>query len=157
MRGKVAVTLAGLAYLLAWFLPSVYLPNLEPWSADRLIVPGWEATRAALSPIWPSDASVGGSLRAVLAVASGLSNLLFLAAIVLAVWRPGSVPRWLPWTVGGAALLNAHWLIGDSGFRSSLSSGYYLWLASFALLALALLWTREGRAQVAPPRPNARR
>jgi hypothetical protein len=46
---------------------------------------------------------------------------------------------------GGAALINTHWLLAGPEFRSCLRAGYYLWLISFVLLALALHWTqREG-------------
>jgi len=151
MRAKVMFTAAALAYILAWFLPTVYLPDLEPWSADSVIVTGWEATRAALGPIWRADGSLDGPLRATLAVASGLSNLLFVVAVLFAFWRPSRIAPWLPWAIAMAALINTHWLVGDPGFRSSLSAGYYLWLASFVLLTIALFWQRgPGHAANSP-------
>lgn len=106
---------------------------------------GWDATRAALEPIWAAD-RVQDPVRAILAVASGLSNLIFVAGILLGLGSPRRLPRWLPGAAGGAALINAHWLVGDPGFRSSLSAGYYLWLGSFVLLTIGLFWKQGARS-----------
>jgi hypothetical protein len=120
--------LAVLAYGVAWVLPSLSSDGFFANYTYR----GWEATLAAFQSVtarWPWG---------LLAFLSGLSNLLFVAAAGLQVWRPKRVGRRLERAVWAAALVNTHWLVLGTVNRRELGAGYYLWVCSFALLACAL-------------------
>jgi hypothetical protein len=152
MRNTRIFALAALTYVLAWLLPTLTLPATRFFPEDH-VVHGWEATRLALHPIWGhSDGfRFETPLRAALAVASGLSNVLFVAALLWALVRPRCIPGWLVWCVTIAAVLNTHWLIPDPGW----GIGYFLWLGSFALLAYALYRTRRHASDPDIPRAAA--
>jgi hypothetical protein len=77
-----------------------------------------------------------GSLRASLAVASGVTNVLFIAACwaMLEARSAGRSIKWVAFPLLVAAMINATWLWSSP---ARLSWGYYSWLASFVLLALA--------------------
>lgn len=127
--GPVAVLL----YAIAWLLPVADGGS----TLSSGVVPGWEALRVALSPLWRYDRFVAeGSLRASLAVASGVTNLLFVAAVwaMLQARAAGRAVRWIAFPLLIAALVNATWVWSSP---AELSWGYYCWLASFLLLALA--------------------
>ena len=99
---------------------------------------GWQAFRIALSPLWPYEQfSIEPGLVLVLSVASGLTNVLFAAlAAVLALPSP-RYARPVLRAAAGATLLNLHWPITMGAERAALESGYFVWVCSFALLALA--------------------
>jgi hypothetical protein len=115
---------AGLVYAVAWFVQVIK-------DGDRLAdgtLPGWQALRFALSPLWEGDFR-GSWLQGTLSVASGSTNLVFVLALV----RPAR--RW-SWFLFGAAALNTFWVI-DLGPLQDMRAGYWLWLVSFVLLGLA--------------------
>jgi len=153
MRAKTAILFASAVYIAAWFLPSISLP--DPLSASRIVVRGWGATRSALSPVWSTGLEWESPLWAALAVVSALTNVLFVTGVAVALSRHRRVPRWLSWAVGGAVLVNTHWLIPDPRFRSWLRVGYYTWLTSFVLLALALHRMQRESHSAAVPQPTA--
>lgn len=101
---------------------------------------GWQAFRVALTPIVPYDDFSSGGVwyERVLSIASGLTNVLFLAALLaLATARA----RWLPVSTRGliaAAVLNLYWFVMMGDDRGELRIGYYLWVGSFLVLAAAL-------------------
>ena len=139
MIGKRILLIAVLAYLLAWPLPSLLVTFTALGGPTTEVIRGWEATRWALSPVWPGGRHFGaGWLHTLLILASGLSNLVFVLAAWLAWRRPLQVPRNLAWAVWGAAVVDLHWLVFAGAGASNLRIGYYLWVGSFALLALAL-------------------
>ena len=116
---------AWLIHAIAWLVPvhryGVRLPEG---------VPGWEACRIALSPIWPYDGS--GSWDpwwgAALAFAGGLTNLVMIASLPIVLQRaprPRSLPVTLAWAAIGATMLNAQWVIDKDW--ADLRVGYYLW------------------------------
>ena len=146
MTGKRILLIATLVYLLAWPLPSLVVTFTAFGGPTTEVIRGWEATRWALSPLWPDGRHFGASwLHTLLIVASGLSNLLFVVVAWLAWRRPLQVPRSLGWAVWGATLVDLHWLVFAGAGVSNLRIGYYLWVSSFALLALALArLQREG-------------
>jgi hypothetical protein len=126
MNASRATLLAALvANVLGWVLPVVY--------DDR----GWKAFRVALSPLLPyEDLRIELGLLLVLSVASALTNALFVALAALLAFRPDRA-RAILWAAAGATLLNLHWPISMGGERRLLESGYFVWVSSFALLALA--------------------
>ena len=141
LRYHRVLTLAVGAYAVAWLLPSVVGQSL----LHRGVLPGWEATRVALSPIWrytyqgtplgPEDAVWP---KAAIAVASGLTNLVFVLAVAWLGWRPQTV-RWpLEALVWSAAVLNTQWFLLGGSSRGALRIGYYLWITSYVLIGAAL-------------------
>jgi hypothetical protein len=134
MRRPVAVgPIAALLYVVAWFLPVADGGS----TLGAGVLPGWEALRIALSPLWPYDRFVDeGSLRSSLSVASGVTNVMFIAACG-AMWQAKAAGRsinWVAFPLLVAAIVNATWLWSSP---AELSWGYYCWLGSFLLLALA--------------------
>jgi len=125
--------LAVLVFAVAWFVP-VH----KDGSPSR--VPGWEAFTGALdiqgkdTPLF--DAS--GLMQRL----SACTNFLMLLAVALVVLRPGQQPpSWLPVSFDVATFLNLWWLKG--GHVGDLRIGYWMWLGSFALMAIALYLMRK--------------
>jgi hypothetical protein len=119
-----------LVYAVSWFLPVIK-------DGDTLatgMLPGWQALRMSLTPIWPGEEFSGNALQDTLCVLSGLTNLVFLAGFVHLVRSQAAAPRW-SWVLFGAAALNTFWLI-DMSEPEDMRAGYWLWLGSFALLGL---------------------
>jgi hypothetical protein len=125
----VTLLAAVVANVLGWLLPVVY--------DDR----GWQAFRVALSPFWPyEDFRIEPGPLLVLSVASALTNVLFVALAVVLVLRAHRA-RAILWAAAAATLLNLHWPISMGDERRLLESGYFIWVSSFALLALAAFLT----------------
>jgi hypothetical protein len=126
MNASRATLLAAMvANVLGWVLPVVY--------DDR----GWRAFRVALSPLWPYEGfRIEPGLLLMLSVASALTNVLFVALAAVLVLRAGRAKAVL-WGAAAATLLNLHWPISMGDQRGLLESGYFIWVSSFALLALA--------------------
>lgn len=126
MNASRATLLAAVvANILGWVLPVVY--------DDR----GWQAFRVALSPLWPyEDFKIEPGYLLVLSVTSALTNVLFVV-LAAALTLRADLARAILWAAAGAALLNLHWPISMGDERRLLESGYFIWVTSFALLALA--------------------
>ena len=102
---------------------------------------GWQAFRVALSPAWPyENFRFDAWYDAALTVASALTNAVFVLALATVVLRLNAT-RGLGWILLGALVLDLHWLVRAGSQFTEIGAGYYIWLASFALLALA---AREG-------------
>lgn len=130
---RVTLLAAIVANVLGWILPVVY--------DDR----GWQAFRVALSPLWPyEDFRIEPGLLLVLSIASALTNVLFVVLATLLVLREASAKA-VVWAAAGATLLNLHWAISMGDERRLLESGYFVWVCSFALLALAAFLARPAR------------
>ena len=103
---------------------------------------GLHAFRIALSPIWPYEQFRIPSGRLVyLSVASALTNLVFLVVAIAALagaLNTRSRQLVCVWLVGAATVLNLHWPISMGDSAGDLRSGYYVWIASFVLLLLAV-------------------
>jgi hypothetical protein len=129
-RARALLLAAIVANLLGWALPVI-----DDYR-------GVHAFRVALSPLWPYEQFHIPSGRLVyLSVASAATNVVFaLVAIAAAAGAVGSRgrQRLAVWILGAAAILNLHWPLsmGDSG--ADLRAGYYVWVASFVLLLLAV-------------------
>jgi hypothetical protein len=122
---RAALLAAIVANVLGWVLPVVY---------DNR---GWHAFRVALSPLWPyEDFRIEPGLLLVLSVASALTNVLFVVLALVLVLRDGRA-RIVLWAAAAATLLNLHWPISMGDESRLLESGYFIWVSSFALLALA--------------------
>jgi hypothetical protein len=127
MNAARATLLAAIvANVLGWVLPA--------YSEER----GWSAFVFALSPLW-DHSSFHGQPVALLAfiVASALTNVLFVVLAALLALRNVRHARLALWAAAGATLLNLYWPILLEPQRARLESGYFIWVTSFALLALA--------------------
>lgn len=122
---RLALFAAIVANVMGWILPAVYNE------------PGWRAFRAALSPLWPYEGfRIDPGLLLVLSVASALTNLLFVVLVVTLLLRENRA-RLVLWAAAAATLLNLHWPFSMGDERRLLENGFFVWVSSFALLALA--------------------
>lgn len=129
---KLVLPIAALVFVIAWLTPVVDGGTTLAEGG----VPGWEAFRVSLSPVWPYEGlEVSTWYWGILTVASALTNFVFLAALAHVVWRPGTQRRAIAWSLTVAFAVDCSWLF--TGDLEYLRLGYYLWVASFALLAVA--------------------
>lgn len=123
---RVTLLAAVIANVLGWLLPA--------FSDER----GWAAFVFALSPLWDYRhfQNEGLGLLAFI-VLSALTNVLFVvlaAALALGASRRAKA---VLYAAAAATLLNLYWQILLEDDRGRLQSGYFVWVMSFALLALA--------------------
>jgi hypothetical protein len=132
-KAKALFTLALVANALGWALPVI--------EDDQRVYRGVHAFRVALSPLWPYEQfHMPAGYMMWLSVASGLSNVVFVAMAVY-LWpnvARGAASRLGVFVLGAAALLNLHWTITMRGNAADLAVGYYVWVVSFVLLLLAV-------------------
>jgi hypothetical protein len=114
--------IAGAAWLASWFLPVI----------DGYV--GWQAFRAVFDS--PMSAPRGWEDQAA-QILSGLTNFVFLgffSSLLSRNIRPGLLIR------AGLAcfVVNLYWFVqaARGGTWDALLVGYYLWLASYALLVV---------------------
>jgi hypothetical protein len=131
MKASRAVLAAAVAAnVLGWVLPA---------AADYR---GWSAFTAALSPLWSfADFQDEPVWLLILMVGSALTNFLFVGLTVLLLRR--GQPKVVLWAAAAATLLDLHWVITMESDRRYLASGYFIWVCSFALLALAAFLDRQ--------------
>jgi hypothetical protein len=124
--------LAVTTYAVAWFVPVIEHGTTLAEGG----LPGFQALLVSLSPLFERPAE-GRMIVAMLAVASGLGNAVFVTGAIVAA-RPRA-PRRLALLVALAitALVNSVWLF-EGGF-DDLRAGYYLWLSSYPMLFVALV------------------
>jgi hypothetical protein len=144
-RTRFWLVLACLIFLVAWFLPVVDGGT----TLAKGGLPGWEALRFALSPIWDRGSDMTW-WQGVISVLSGLTNVWLVLAVVLLLRREVRPRRVLVAGLFVAAVINAMWVVLFDGF-GDLRIGYYLWTVSFVLLAAAA-WS--GMRSNAPPAPQ---
>ena len=135
-------------FVAAWFLPVILVPSFMPWTPPSAPTPyyGWHALNAAMEPLLTlaRPDSVLDGLRRVIVVASGLSNALFVGAVVgLSLGSPRGGSARLEAALWLALSLNLVWLWEAPG---ALRGGYVLWVLSFPLLALAVRARRRAAA-----------
>jgi hypothetical protein len=126
-RVRAALIVAAMANILGWALPVI----------DKYR--GWQAFRVALSPLWPYEQfTIPAGYLVALSVASALTNLLFWV-VAIALLRGPSLKsaRVCLWLAAGATLLDLHWQTTLRENAADLRAGYFVWVVSFALLALA--------------------
>jgi hypothetical protein len=125
MKASRAVLAAAVAAnLLGWVLPAVQDFR------------GWSAFGVALSPLWSAKDFQGEpAWLLILMVGSALTNFLFAGLAVLLV--RGGAEKVVLWSAAAATLLDLHWVVLLESDRRYLQPGYFIWVCSFALLALA--------------------
>ena len=129
---NVMIGAAWLLYAASWFIPTVM---------DFGPVPGWFVFLYA--PLVVFDSTISGINR-IICFSTCLANLLMIASPMILRGRFDRVKSTLPWLLILAAVLNSLWLLWED--RSSLP-GYFLWWASFFILAVAcFLKQRMNRA-----------
>lgn len=128
-------------------LLAAVVANLLGWASPVVDdYRGWRAFRVALSPLWPFEQfRIEPGLLLVLSVASGLTNLLFVVLVALLVLDAERRAKAVLWAAAGATLLNLHWPISMGAERAELELGYFVWVSSFTLLALASFLAVRGR------------
>jgi len=132
-RAKVFWILAIVANALGWALPVI--------EDDQRVYRGVHAFRVALSPLWPYEQfHMPAGYVMWLSVASALTNVVFvvMAGYLWAHVARATGSRLGVFVLGAAALLNLHWTVTLQGNAAGLGIGYYVWVASFVLLLLAV-------------------
>jgi hypothetical protein len=152
-REKLPALGAVLLFTAAWFAPIV------GDSAELLdgVIPGYEAFRVAIGPAlqYPFSEVDLMTLRELLCALSALSNLLVLHALALVLWWPRTAwpgLRRMSHLLLFAFVINAQWIWPRGGEFLDLRIGYWLWCASFPLLALAV--RRLALSSTRPPDPS---
>ncbi len=138
--GRAAVWVVGLIYAVAWFVQVIK----DGHTLADGVLPGWEAMRAALSPIWRWAEFNGTRLEAILCVGSALTNIVFVVYFVRLARRSRASARSWTWLLLGSAAVNTFWIV-DSVPPSELRAGYWLWLASFVLLGFIAHFRRAAQ------------
>jgi hypothetical protein len=125
MKASRAVLIAAVAAnVLGWVLPAIQ--DFRGWSAFGVALsPLWSAKDFQDEPVW----------LLILMVGSALTNVLF-AGLAVGFLRGGQLKVVL-WAAAAATLLDLHWVITLGSDRRYLEPGYFIWVCSFALLALA--------------------
>ncbi len=126
MHRRVTISIGLLMFTLAWFLPVHENGTVFPQG-----LPGWQAVTVALSPQWQK-----GYLDGALWVASALTNLLALAALLACPWRNERLLQLIGCACLFALCLNGLWY---RDLKPDLRIGYYLWWLSFGIVSLGCL------------------
>ncbi len=129
--------------LAAWLLPALNVLGF--------LLPGWQTFFVTLSVFWPSKD--GAWYDPLLLGLSAVTTLIFVVGSPLVVFRgSSSVQRTAAWVAAAAFLFNAHWCVFGELEWSEFRIGYFLWLLSFAMLALGLFdLARQNTAGVIHP------
>lgn len=154
---KKAYLLIAVAYLVhatAWFLPvekhGVTLP---------VGVPGWQAFRIAACMVWPYEGSrIDGWYNVVLSTTSAATTVLFVLGLGLVIRvRSRRLSRVSAGIAACAFIVNAHWVLRFGSDRFDLRIGYFLWWASFLLLAIGLFRLSHDMGSIDPALGRRRR
>ena len=137
-KAHLLIAAAFLVHAVAWLLPvekdGVTLPDgLPGWQAFLVAAGEWRA--------WRTDPSY----FVVLAVTSAVTTILFvLGAGWVVALRSRMLRRVSAWIAACAFIINAHWVL-EFHPVSNLRVGYFLWWASFLLLAIGLFFLSDAR------------
>jgi hypothetical protein len=138
-RRHLVIAAAWSLHTLSWFLPAV-----KGFLGSRLDhgIPGWSVFLAETCVLRPGDGtSVDpwyGTAISMIGVVTTVSLMLVSPWIV---WRASrKLQRAAGWISAGAFVVNSQWYLFYVPDRSDLGVGYFLWCASFALLAIGLFW-----------------
>jgi hypothetical protein len=134
------IAAAFLVHAVAWLLPVVKEGVTLP---DGL--PGWQAFEMAASEVnkWKIDPWY----FVVLCTISAVTTILFVlgAGWIVAI-RSRRLHRVSAWIAVCAFIINAHWVLWSGPDRFNLRVGYFLWWASFLLLAIGLFLLSDAMA-----------
>lgn len=127
------IAFAWVVHCASWFLPVLKISGAKS-------IRGWIAFRAALSVIWPyEDLHFDTWYYATLSTFSAVTTLLFVIGSPWVVCCGSRSVRKASALVAALAfIINSHWYILFGSDRKDLSSGYFLWWASFGLLSFGL-------------------
>jgi hypothetical protein len=129
---RIVLLAAIVANVLGWVLPAF----------DATGYRGWSAFVAALSALWDFEEFEGVPLwLLILMVGSALTNFLFVGLTALLL--RGGAAKLVLWGAAAATLLDLHWVYTLEANRRFLEPGYFIWVCSFALLALAAFLDRQ--------------
>lgn len=138
-RDKMHAYAAALLFVTAWFLP------VEAYAAriSDGILPGYQAFMVAISPVTLHRFNEIDliTLRELLTALSALSNLLMIFSLVVVLGWPRlhiPAPKRLSTALLFAFLINAQWIWPRGDEFLELQIGYWAWVASFGLAAMAL-------------------
>lgn len=132
-KRRVLPLIAIATFAVSWFVP-VHRAGAKIGAGE---LPGGQAFRLALSRITEIPESTPDQLPwAVLAPASALTNFFFVIAAIALLRGPGRPHRIVKWGSLLCVPLNMFWLVLGND-RGDLLLGYYLWMVSFVLLAVA--------------------
>lgn len=133
----------------AWFLQmaSWFLPAVKGFLGSRLDhgIPGWSVFLAESCALRPCEGtSVDPWYGTAISVIGVVTTVLFVLVSPWVVWRASrKLRRAAALVAAGAFLVNSQWYVFYVPDRSDLGVGYFLWCASFALLAIGLFWLAE--------------
>jgi hypothetical protein len=131
--------LATIVNAVAWFMPAYQEPSYDRFPAGPMLM-GWQAFKASLL-----DSSLAARISfregplGIVTLTSPLTNFVFIVALGLLFRGRDRLPRTsrrLEAVVWLCFVLNCSWLVFAR--PSFFHEGYYVWLGSFAMLALAL-------------------
>jgi hypothetical protein len=130
-------------YCLAWVVPVLEGGR----TLNTGMLPGWEAFRLALSPIWPFeelDLSAWYVRPAwylsALYVGSALTNIVLVVALLQRMFKPNQRGRLMSTLLFACGALNASFLLFSD--RGGLRAGYYMWTLAYFLIAAGLSRSR---------------
>jgi hypothetical protein len=132
----------GAAWLLhtaSWFLPAV-----KGFLGSRLDygMPGWSVFLSETCALRPCEStSVDPWYGTAISVIGVVTTVLFVLVSPWIVWRASrKLRRAAAVVAAGAFVVNLQWYVFYVPDRFDLGVGYFLWCASFALLAIGLFW-----------------
>jgi CheY-like chemotaxis protein len=133
----VMIGIAWVLYTASWFIQTIK----GGATLTQGTLPGWESFRTGLF----LEGFKGPLIVGVIDVLSALSNLLMMASPVILLSRFDKLKRLLPWLLMLTAILNMQWFILSKD-RADLRAGYYLWCASFFVIAIASFIINQRRS-----------
>jgi hypothetical protein len=138
-RWHLVIAAAWLLHAASWFLPAV-----TGFLGSRLdyAVPGWSVFLAETCALRPCEGtSVDTWYGTAISVIGVVTTVLFVVVSPWIVRRASrKLRRAAALVATGAFVANSQWYVFYVPDRSDLGVGYFLWCASFALLAIGLFW-----------------
>jgi hypothetical protein len=126
------IMIAWLVWAVSLLLPAAGVRAEGELMRHDFFLPGWQV---ALIAVFDGHRGVHAATRLAIR-AMGLTNLIMLTSPITAVAGRRSMTRTFAVLAVGAGCLNASALLFN--FASMLAWGYWIWLASFGMLARAL-------------------
>jgi hypothetical protein len=142
------IGIAWVLYTASWFIQTIK----GGATLTQGTLPGWESFRTGLF----LEGFKGPLIVGVIDVLSALSNLLMMASPVILLSRFDKLKRLLPWLLMLTAILNMQWFILSKD-RADLRAGYYLWCASFFVIAIASFIINQRRSATPSKRRRPKR